>query len=113
MEVGPCRLRIVAELSPAGHATVDELRIVGEQHVGTEPEPLHHAGTEAFDDAVGALAQVARGGDGVGILHVERDRGASARQRIARVHETAGRSEARRVGKEVVSTCRSRWSPYL
>src|SRR3546814_20554962 len=25
---------------------------------------------------------------------------------------TFGRSEARRVGKECVSTCRSRWSPY-
>src|SRR3546814_11840287 len=25
---------------------------------------------------------------------------------------TLGRSEARRVGKECVSTCRSRWSPY-
>src|SRR3546814_13360926 len=26
--------------------------------------------------------------------------------------EAASRSEARRVGKECVSTCRSRWSPY-
>src|SRR3546814_3868773 len=26
--------------------------------------------------------------------------------------EKASRSEARRVGKECVSTCRSRWSPY-
>src|SRR3546814_14949914 len=26
--------------------------------------------------------------------------------------KTAGRSEERRVGKECVSTCRSRWSPY-
>src|SRR3546814_17472052 len=26
--------------------------------------------------------------------------------------ENAARSEARRVGKECVSTCRSRWSPY-
>src|SRR3546814_6286586 len=26
--------------------------------------------------------------------------------------DLAGRSEARRVGKECVSTCRSRWSPY-
>src|SRR3546814_19929993 len=26
---------------------------------------------------------------------------------------TIGRSEARRVGKECVSTCRSRWWPYL
>src|SRR3546814_18326501 len=29
-----------------------------------------------------------------------------------RQHRRAGRSEARRVGKECVSTCRSRWSPY-
>src|SRR3546814_16524032 len=27
-------------------------------------------------------------------------------------HETGKRSEERRVGKECVSTCRSRWSPY-
>src|SRR3546814_616348 len=28
------------------------------------------------------------------------------------VHPEEGRSEERRVGKECVSTCRSRWSPY-
>src|SRR3546814_15364084 len=28
------------------------------------------------------------------------------------IARTAGRSEERRVGKEGVSTCRSRWSPY-
>src|SRR3546814_15097985 len=28
------------------------------------------------------------------------------------VDEETGRSEERRVGKECVSTCRSRWSPY-
>src|SRR3546814_14574681 len=27
-------------------------------------------------------------------------------------HASAARSEERRVGKECVSTCRSRWSPY-
>src|SRR3546814_9110384 len=32
--------------------------------------------------------------------------------RIARIKDTVGRSEERRVGKECVSTCRSRWSPY-
>src|SRR3546814_15258765 len=33
--------------------------------------------------------------------------------RITRLeHRSAGRSEERRVGKECVSTCRSRWSPY-
>src|SRR3546814_5513018 len=40
-------------------------------------------------------------GDGTGV-----DR----RGKLAR-GETAGRSEERRVGKEGVSTCRSRWSP--
>src|SRR3546814_16641188 len=29
-----------------------------------------------------------------------------------RLNEDAGRSEERRVGKECVSPCRSRWSPY-
>src|SRR3546814_1787540 len=32
--------------------------------------------------------------------------------RINGVQAAAGRSEERRVGKECVSTCRSRWSPY-
>src|SRR3546814_2002723 len=31
---------------------------------------------------------------------------------VARVLEGHDRSEERRVGKECVSTCRSRWSPY-
>src|SRR3546814_20451215 len=29
-----------------------------------------------------------------------------------RLHKVLARSEERRVGKECVSTCRSRWSPY-
>src|SRR3546814_11608701 len=32
--------------------------------------------------------------------------------RLLGLDETAARSEERRVGKECVSTCRSRWSPY-
>src|SRR3546814_15768033 len=32
--------------------------------------------------------------------------------RVASRQQAAGRSEERRVGKECVSTCRSRWSPY-
>src|SRR3546814_17181993 len=31
---------------------------------------------------------------------------------IGQHHPAGGRSEARRGGKECVSTCRSRWSPY-
>src|SRR3546814_14209826 len=33
-------------------------------------------------------------------------------RRMAREPGAHGRSEERRVGKECVSTCRSRWSPY-
>src|SRR3546814_16878805 len=46
----------------------------------------------------------------IGIDHVvlvEREQ-----ERVARVVFAAVRSEERRVGKECVSTCRSRWSPY-
>src|SRR3546814_12952831 len=35
-----------------------------------------------------------------------------ARRDAGEVAETARRSEERRVGKECVSTCRSRWAPY-
>src|SRR3546814_16010148 len=36
----------------------------------------------------------------------------SAKRTIPLQRQGCGRSEARRVGKECVSTCRSRWSPY-
>src|SRR3546814_14750926 len=38
--------------------------------------------------------------------------GLTAVQVMALHHISAARSEERRVGKECVSTCRSRWSPY-
>src|SRR3546814_17114786 len=43
--------------------------------------------------------------------HLAMLRSARARWRRRRPHSTM-RSEERRVGKECVSTCRSRWSPY-
>src|SRR3546814_11280327 len=36
----------------------------------------------------------------------------SAAQQTAQTYLNEARSEERRVGKECVSTCRSRWSPY-
>src|SRR3546814_974916 len=48
-------------------------------------------------------------------LAFRRDLPAGARWTLAMVAAACGlymRSEARRVGKEWVSTCRSRWSPY-
>src|SRR3546814_3814861 len=37
---------------------------------------------------------------------------ASPRRQPAHANQPSPRSEERRVGKECVSTCRSRWSPY-
>src|SRR3546814_9531424 len=44
-------------------------------------------------------------------LHNSPDDGAS-QHRLRLAESVAARSEERRVGKECVSTCRSRWSPY-
>src|SRR3546814_8581453 len=49
------------------------------------------------------------GGDPISIAEA----GMNIRQQLSAQRRTlAGRSEERRVGKECVSTCRSRWSPY-
>src|SRR3546814_19365183 len=39
-------------------------------------------------------------------------RSAAGYQHTVRTEQAANRSEERRVGKECVSTCRSRWTPY-
>ena len=51
----------------------------------------------------------------LGDLHLTSDRSLIAFSKIARAalkSLSGSRSEERRVGKECVSTCRSRWSPY-
>src|SRR3546814_15636386 len=42
----------------------------------------------------------------------EYDEAARLFDEVERQHPYSDRSEERRVGKECVSTCRSRWSPY-
>ncbi len=78
-------------LAPAGHAAVDEARVVGQQRVGAEAETLHHAGTKALDQAVGGAGQIADQGGALGRLQVGLDQtGAAAVQGIARVGRGAG-----------------------
>src|SRR3546814_15513258 len=43
---------------------------------------------------------------------IEYDADLLAREKVHKAGQMAKRSEERRVGKECVSTCRSRWSPY-
>src|SRR3546814_20534196 len=82
-------------LEPAIEVEADDFARKGLQMLvdGTEPEALR------------------------GILEVEKDAREHVDMEAAKVIEAAGiyaptRSEERRVGKECVSTCRSRWSPY-
>src|SRR3546814_7908945 len=56
-----------------------------------------------------------RPGEGIGLAHVRtlvRRLGGSIKVDSIPDQGTTFRSEERRVGKECVSTCRSRWSPY-
>src|SRR3546814_11297688 len=80
------------------------------------PAPGGHGFLSGGDD--GRLVRTAADGTADELASVPRkwiehvvvaDHGNALNSQIA---YAAGRSEARRVGKECVSTCRSRWSPY-
>ena len=87
----PGGLRQRPLLSPAGHAAVDQPRIVAEQHVRSEPEPLHHAGAEALDQPVGVAGKLAHLLDALSDLRSSVN--VSARER--RVHVEARRDDRR------------------
>src|SRR3546814_12818683 len=64
------------------------------------------------DDGAGGVHDGIIGIVAIGQHRIEcRDRSARATVHACALDQP-GRSEARRVGKECVSTCRSRWSPY-
>jgi hypothetical protein len=46
-------LRIGTILTSPRHASVNQLRIVREEHIAAKPEPLHQPGPKAFDQAIG------------------------------------------------------------
>ena len=65
------RLRERPVLSPAGHAAVDEPRVSLQANLRTEPETLHDAGAEAFDQRVGVLDDAKHRIRGAGLLQVD------------------------------------------
>ena len=77
-------LGVRAVLAPAGHAPVDEPGVAGEAGVGAEAEPLHDAGAEALDEAVGLLDERQHGLDAVGVLEVDADRAPPAVEHVGR-----------------------------
>ena len=52
VEIMACGVREWAFLAEAGHAAVDEFRIVGQAYIRTEAEPLHRLGTESFNERI-------------------------------------------------------------
>src|SRR3546814_12687058 len=87
-----------------------DLREIGEKSIDPGPQLVANlTGNVAVAARIDAFAI---GGRQEIILRAEGP-GMDAQPRRMRVTHTLGRrSEARRVGKERVSTCRSRWSQY-
>ncbi len=71
-----------AVLPPAGHAPVDEARVAGQADVGSEPEALHHARTEALQDRIRLLDQLEDELDAVRVLQVDAHRAAAPVQHV-------------------------------
>src|SRR3546814_17221106 len=82
----------------------DAARLHGGDEVGARSEGEVAGAPEAKPGGIGEVAH--RGGAGRGDVD-----DAGVGQRILQP-QACPRSEERRVGKECVSTCRSRWSPY-
>ena len=90
VDVVPGRVCHGAGLSPAGHAPVDERRVPFEADIGTETQALHDAGSKTFDQYVVALDELEYRLHAAGILQVDGDAPASARQHIGAAGGLAG-----------------------
>src|SRR3546814_12881221 len=83
----------------------DLLRILFGEDLAGDAEGVDRRGCAAGIDDIGHIAfAIALGGG--------EDRAGCSPEDARRVVTIEERSEERRVGKECVSTCRSRWSPY-
>src|SRR3546814_12594764 len=89
-----CSSDLVGTVLPKADAMgVDDIGVDRLHRVIIEAKPLDRLAAHVEHEDVGVGEQRLHAGKVVGLLEVER-------------------SEERRVGKECVSTCRSRWSPY-
>src|SRR3546814_5828674 len=111
---GMCSSAWSSDVGPSDLAKRYDLRIFGREGVAlfhlfmckphqtfrnVHAHELPREGTEARDARTGFRR-----------LSLWREQRRSVRRRLR--HRLVMRSEERRVGKECVSTCRSRWSPY-
>ena len=80
---------------------IDQPRIAREHDVGAEAEPLHHAGTKAFDQRVGAGEQVEHLRDRGLVLQIELDDLAAAHRHRLQVLARADAIERHDLGAHV------------
>ena len=71
-------LRQRAFLAPAGHAAEYQPRVARHHDIGSEAQPLHHAGAKAFDQRVGIGEEVEYLRDSSLFLQIELDHLAAA-----------------------------------
>src|SRR3546814_14046038 len=84
--------------------------IVWHRILGQSPLPIDRIFTHRPSTTRGFLPQAVDYGES--IKDSFQTLGTSGVKLLASVRSAPKRSEERRVGKECVSTCRSRWSPY-
>src|SRR3546814_15780038 len=90
---------------------LDPQPAVAEPRLGdVPPGEWHHYGRTLYGQRYSPLTQITA--ENVSRLEVAWSYRTGDTRRPDDVSETTYRSEERRVGKECVSTCRSRWSPY-
>src|SRR5258707_6982620 len=78
-------------LSPAGHPAVHQPGIALKYDIGSEPEPLHHAWTEAFDQGVSRIEKLNHLAPGPIVLQINLNPFAAARRNSIQV---PGRADA-------------------
>src|SRR3546814_13618345 len=107
---GSCIIVAVRSSVP-GHGrlgkSLGDGRLNGIRRRGRAAEPRHHAGSRIDGDRLERTECLLLGGEDArfGSLGLFADPG-------LHLGTPGGSSEERRVGKECVSTCSSRWSPY-
>ena len=95
-------VRVRPVLSPARHATINQLGVVLEQRVRSEAELFQHAGTEAFDQHVGAASQGSTRRDADALFQIDSERDAAAiENRVERLSRCIGPRDPDDLGAEI------------
>src|SRR3546814_12777364 len=103
-QILPRPVDIGSALAIARHGNIDQPRVDRRQRFIIDAEAPGDAGAVILDEDIGRLDHFEQERLALRRLEVDRDRA------LVAVERKEGRSEERRVGKEWVSTCRSRWS---